>query len=407
MLYDVIIIGAGASGLCCAISAKRRLPSLKIMILEKLDRAMKKLIVTGNGRCNITNGNIDISHYYGEDRRFIEQVLKKHGLDDTVEFFSSIGVEIVFEPDGRAYPMSYQASSVVDALRFEADELGIGIIYNSALTELKYSKNFTVSTSDGRTFNAEKVVAASGMLSGGTKLGCDGFLFDLLCKKGFEKTNPSPAIVQVKTETAVTKQLKGIKVNAAVTVITGGKFQKTDFGEVLFTDYGLSGPPVLQLSRFCKIGSMISLDLVPQMDEFSLRENILARKTILKNRTAENFLTGFLNKRVGQTIIKSCDIKLADKVFAISDSEISRICKTIKDFRFKVTGNTGFINSQVTSGGISVTELSPLDMQSRRIPGLFVIGELVDADGDCGGYNLQWAWSSAMTAADGICAEGL
>lgn len=404
MVYDVLVIGGGAAGLVAAIAAKRTNKNLNIIVCEACDRVCKKLITTGNGRCNITNRNADISKYHGSDLSFAEDVFNKYFVDETVNFFSDIGVEIVFEEDGRAYPYSYQASSVVDALRFTADELGITLICNCRVFDLTQKDIYTVNTSEGDFF-AKTVLVTGGLLSGGKSVGSDGSVLQILKDKGFKTSKITPAIVQLKTETDIFRQLKGIKVNATATLKIDNKKIRQEYGEVLFTDYGLSGPPILQISREVPrhiTKREVELDFAPDYSFDNLLGVLKRRRENLKNRTLENFLTGFLNKRVGQVLLKKIGLKLNESVADLSDKNLNTIAEAIKKTSISILDTTGFNNSQVTAGGISTNEFNPADMQSVKFKGLFAAGEILDIDGDCGGYNLQWAWSSAFAAADGI-----
>lgn len=404
MIYDVLVIGGGAAGLTAAVFAKQKNKNLNIIVCEANDRICKKLITTGNGRCNITNKNADASKYHGSNVTFLEEVFEKYSIEDAVNFFSSIGVEIVFEDDGRAYPYSYQASSVVDALRFTAEELGVTVNCNCRVLDFTKKDYYTVNTSKGD-ISAKTVLVTGGLMSGGKGVGSDGSVLQILKNKDFKTAKTTPAIVQLKTETDITRQLKGIKVNAVVTLKIDGRKIRREYGEVLFTDYGLSGPPVLQISReVSRNGGKCQtvLDFAPDYSFDNLLEVLKKRRINLKNRTNENFLTGFLNKRVGQVIIKQCGLKLTDSVAKLSDKALSDIALAIKKTSFTVLDTTGFNNSQVTAGGVLTDEFESRNMQSVKYKGLFAAGEILDIDGDCGGYNLQWAWSSAFLAADGI-----
>lgn len=404
MLYDVLIIGGGAAGLCCAIKLKMINPKTSVMIAEQLPRVGKKLITTGNGRCNITNRNVTLGRYHSEEYAFPDYAIKKYPNTKIWRFFSDLGVLLTFEND-KAYPYSLQASSVVDALRFSADRLGV-----ETLTETKvldFNKNgevFYVKTSNGD-FTAKNLIVASGLYSGGDKLGSDGSIFRLLKEKGFNTVKVTPAIVQLKTDTTLTKSLKGIKVNAEVSLLKDKKLLRKDFGEVLFCDYGLSGPPIMQLSRETARSDgdfYINLDIMPEYSKNDLIEMLGTRKAKLEGILLEEFFTGMLNKRVGQAILKAVGLKLSDSASTLSTADILKTADLIKNLSFKVTGNTGFVNSQVTAGGISTREIDNKTMQSKRQKGLYFIGEIIDVDGDCGGFNLQWAWSSAFCAAYSI-----
>ena len=398
MTYDVVIVGGGAAGLAAAINIKQTKPELSVLVLEALDRVGKKLITTGNGRCNITNSGASVKNYHGASSEFISSVLSQFSVADTVAFFKKIGVDIVFEADGRAYPFSYQASSVVDALRLSCDELGVNIICSQKVTAITSGNVFV----DNVEYRAKNIIVTGGLLSGGNKIGSDGSVISILKKLGVKTAPLKPAIVQLKTKTDVCKSLKGIKVNATASLVKNGQVKRSEYGEVLFCDYGLSGPPILQLSRDADAGSVISLDLAKEYNFDSLIKLLNERKVNLSKRTLENYLTGFLNKRVGQTIIKLCSLSLSAPVSSLNKTDISNIATTIKALEFEVTSNTGFINSQVTAGGVLETEIKS-NLMLKKLPRVFVAGEIINVDGDCGGYNLQWAWSSAAVVAKEIC----
>ena len=246
------------------------------------------------------------------------------------------------------------------------------------------------------------MIIAAGMYSGGDKIGSTGLIFELLTKKGLRATPPKPAIVQLKTDNTLTKSLKGIKVTAKATLKTANANISSALGEVLFTEYGLSGPAIMQISRDAQAESSVIVDLMPNINSEQLNKLLVNRRCNLANRTAGDFLTGMLNKRVGQAIVKKCGINFGALCRNIGDSELFHIAVLIKNLEFKVCGNMGFNFSQVTAGGIASTELNAETLEIYRYKGVYLVGEIVDIDGDCGGYNLQWAWSSAMHAVDNL-----
>ena len=403
MKNDIIIIGGGAAGLCAAVAIKQKNPALSVRVLEALPRVGKKLATTGNGRCNITNKNITKERYHGKNTDFAMYALSRFSGKQTEDFFHSIGVDFVFEED-KGYPASLQAASVVDCLRFAAEESGVIICTETKVTNIQLSRGLYKVVAGNMSFLAENIVIAAGLLSGGERLGSDGQMLSLLKKAGFKAVKTHPAIVQLKTEPETVRQLKGIKVNAKVSLKSDDRLLRQEYGEVLFCDYGLSGPPILQVSGAAATlqSPVISLDLMPDRSFDALTAELCERIAILSGRNTDEFFTGIINKRLGQVIIKTAGYKLNTPVSSLDNNAAKKMAALIKDFSFNVTGNTGFINSQVTAGGLDTEQFDPKTMMSREYSGLYAIGEILDIDGDCGGFNLQWAWSSALCAADAI-----
>ena len=399
--FDIAVVGGGAAGLTAAVSLKQKNANLSVAVLEKLDRVGKKLITTGNGQCNITNKNLSLEFFHGKDKGFCLYATENLGNEKIISFFEKIGVEIVFEENGKAYPMSYQAGSVVDCLRFAADSNGVNTLCSHAVLDIVPLKNGYLVKTDKGDFKAKCVIVATGLLSGGEKVGSDGAGLKILKNLGYKSEPLFPSIVQLKTKEETPKKLKGIKTDAFVSVYDGKNKIAESFGEVLFTDYGLSGPAIMQVSRFVGKGDKlltVSLDLLPQYTISQLTEMLLKRAKNLKNRPCEEFLTGMLNKRLGQTILKECGISLSQSVAEI-EGRVEAVAQKIKAFNFTSNATTGFLNSQVTAGGLSTNQFDSKTMESKLHKGLFAAGEILDIDGDCGGYNLAFAWTSAMLAA--------
>lgn len=404
-MFDVLIIGGGAAGLSTAIMLKKLRNNLKIAIIEQLDRVGKKISVTGNGRCNITNKKITPANYYSGNINKAVNILEDFNLSKTKDFFSSIGVEICFE-NNKGFPRSFQASSVVDALRFSAAKLGIQIFISTKVEKIIKKNDIFFLATDNNNFSkdffkASAVVIATGGLAGGSKLGSNGDGYKFLQSFGHEIKAQSPIIVQVKTDNTLTKSLKGIKVNAFVSVFKNSKSIATEYGEVLFCDYGLSGPPILQLSRYCTKSTTIVLDLFNEHTLKDLTNLIIKRRKIFNEQPLTEFFAGLLHKRVGQSVLKDLNITLSKTCETLTEYECKKIAEKLKFFEFKVIGNTGFVNAQATSGGADLKDFNAT-LMSKKCDGLFAAGEVLDVDGDCGGYNLQWAWSSSSIISNSI-----
>ena len=296
-----------------------------------------------------------------------------------------------------------QASSVLDAMRFRLSDFGVEVHSDCRVKGIE--KGFKIICQDGKVFSAKRVIVACGGAAM-PKTGSDGSGAKLLESLGHTINPLLPAVVQLKTDTTYTKQLKGIKIDAEASVYAGDDVLQSSLGEVLFTDYGLSGPPILELSREavrCE-NAEVSIDIMPTISRIKLVQDIVERSKILKGRELAEFFTGMINKRLGQVIIKSCELSLHDKLKTLTLDDAEKLAKKIKDFRFKVYGNTGFANAQTTAGGAKTSEFDKATLESEIVDGLYATGEVLDIDGDCGGYNLHWAWASGILA--GMSAAG-
>lgn len=400
-MTDLVIIGGGATGMAAAVMLKRKKPNISIKILEKNDRVLKKVSVTGNGRCNITNKNLMPEHYHGSGKNLAFELLKNFDLKSQEAFFESIGLPIVYE-DNKGFPMSKQANSVVDCLRFAAESLNIDIVTNCEVKKIEKNNDGFCVTTESKNFTAKAVLIACGSCAGGGKLGTDSG-YSLLKNMGHKIVERRPSLVQVKTDKTFVTSLKGIKVDAKCRILVNGTILKTDNGEVLFCDYGLSGPPILQLSRIASFnkGAVISLDLFPKLSAEQLLEFLSKRATTILDRNCDEFFTGMLNKRLGQTILKTQGIDRNKKVSNLNKSEIKCIVDVLKNFVFITDGTLGMNNAQVAAGGADIKEFNK-NLMSKKVNGLFAGGEVLDIDADCGGYNLMYCWASANTLCNSI-----
>lgn len=402
----VAVIGGGASGMCAAIELLNNVTdknSVEVTVLEKMTRVGKKLLVTGNGRCNITNMNAESSGFRG-DTEFAKIALKRYDPESNIRFFNSLGLYTRTEEDGRVYPLSNQASSVLDALRFECERLGVKFVCDYRAVHLKevntaFSRKIVVNNRDRFDY---VIVAAGGKAA---KIhGTDGDSYDLLKMLGHTVTPVAPALVSLNCSD-FTKSLKGIRSICGVELIIDGKSEYKNFGEVQFTDYGLSGIPVMQLSRFVSMSPsndiQIHLDLAPDFSAEELHSYLISRRE-KDTGLCENMLSGIMNKQLCITIMKECCVAVNGRVNALSDEKISALCEILKCWKINVKNSRSFEFAQVTAGGVNCSEFSPETMESKYVRGVYCCGEALDVDGDCGGYNLQWAWSSGRTAGKSI-----
>ena len=389
----IAITGGGASGIFAAIAAAEN-PANEVTIYERGARIGRKLLATGNGRCNMTNINASEENYHGENPEFVRYAIDRFWVGETLDMFSRMGILYKIEDGGKVYPYSDQASSVLDVLRRELNARGVAVKCGRDVRSIKkHGGAFAVSFYDGEYVLADKVIIASGGKAA-PDLGSNGSGYALLKSFGHHITELRPSLVQLKTRGDSAKKLKGIKVNANVTL---GEF--SEYGEVLFTDYGLSGPAVFSLTSRLRAQKRIALDI---MSEYSFPEvcDILSeRRSRFSKTPLEEFFTGMLNKRIGQLILKTVTgSPLSRESGALSDAELKLAAAMIKKWEFEIDGTMSWNNAQVTKGGAATSEFNPSTMESRLVHGLYASGEVLDIDGDCGGYNLQWAWSSGYIA---------
>jgi len=401
MKTEIAVIGGGASGLMAAITAKKS--GKEVIILERKDRILKKVLITGNGRCNITNVNANISNYFGKNISSVENILNRFTPHDTMDFFNELGIVCNEENRGKVYPLSGQASSVVDALRFEAEKLGIKIETEFYVRKIeKDGFKFKIYSEDKKKCRGGRVILAAGGQSY-PELGSNGSGFELAKELGHSVTKLSPSIVQLKTEKYQVKGLQGIKTDVAVTAYGDNKKICTYDGELLFTDYGISGNVVFNISFVMPLYKNVEfeIDFMEKFDYNELYEILKERKRILSHLTMENYFNGMINKKLGQFLSKVSGIeKLSKPVKDLNDSDIRKLCTVLKKYRVKILETTGFKNAQVTAGGVSLDEVNAETLESKIVKGLYFSGEVLDVYGECGGFNLQWAWASGYIAGE-------
>lgn len=405
MEKTLAIIGGGASGLMCAVTAARRAAhegkNIHITVYERNPRVGKKLLATGNGKCNLTNTDENINAYHSNDMQTLKSILDKFGAQQIISFFEELGVVCVSASKTGIYPRSMQAASVLDALRFEAQKLGVEFICGANVGRIEQKNGKYVLFYGKSSFCADMAVIASGSeASGGSGSG-----LTLLKNLGHKIYAPYPALTAIKCDSSIIKTAKGMRANAHISLTADGKNIASEFGEVLFCDYGISGIAAMQLSGAVsklfsdgrKHSITLSLDLAHEYSENELYAYLTERRNRLAHLELENFLVGFINKRVAMAAVKSAGIGGFNTPSGeLSNNSIMRLTQTLKSFKLTVTGTKGAPDAQVMGGGASLAEFDDKTLESKKHSGLYACGEALDCYGDCGGYNLTWAWASGF-----------
>ena len=398
-MKTVVVIGAGASGMMAALSAAEN-EDMRVLLLERQQRVGRKLLATGNGRCNLTNMNATAANYHGEQSGFADFALERFTPEHTLAFFAALGLVTVTEYGGRVYPLSDSANSVVDVLRFALERSGVELRCGVTVRSLMRSGGgYAVCCDEGELYADYVIVACGG--AAGEKLGgvMDGY--ELLKPLGHKRTKLYPALVQLITDTDYPRALKGVRADGALSLSAGAELLARGEGEIQFTEKGLSGPAAFDISRaaaLCGEGGRISCDFMRAYSSEAVLDMLKMRRERLSGLEAAELFTGMLHNRLGRMLVKYAGINAATAISQLTDAQLERAAEAVKAFNLKLCGTEGFDKAQVTAGGIKTGGVDPTTMQSWFMPGLFICGELLDVDGDCGGYNLQWAWASGHLA---------
>ncbi len=400
--YDVIVAGGGAAGMMAAVCAARA--GASVLVIEFNDRLGKKILATGNGRCNYTNRAIDLCNYYGADRAFLEQVFAGFSEQDTEDFFRGLGIE-PYEQEGLLYPRSKQAKSIQEALIREIQRLSVTLVMEKQVKRIeKTDAGFLVTTADKEIFTAENVILACGGKASATR-GSRGDGYYLASCLGHEIAEPVPALVQLHAADPLTKMAAGVRADAGITTWIDGRKEAFWQGELQITDYGLSGIVVFQSSRMVSYGLLEKKDVCLEVDflpEYSHAEadDLLQERLQMGSGTLtlEQTLQGLLHDKLIVPILKRTGLAPDTLAKDCNTEDKRRLLEALRHYVVKITDTHGFSNAQVTAGGVKTSRIDPKTMESNLVPGLFFAGEVVDVDGICGGYNLQWAWSSGALA---------
>ncbi|MCR4841748.1 MAG: NAD(P)/FAD-dependent oxidoreductase [Eubacterium sp.] len=405
---DVLIIGAGASGLTAAIFAAEK--GASVVVVEHGPKAAKKILLTGNGRCNLSNTTFERGVYRGADPAFAHRVLEGFTPDDTLDFFHESGILTTVE-QGRVYPSTFEGNLVSEVLIKRLDESGAGLFLNAGIYDLhKSDAGFlaTIESEDESGKNKFKVNSKTLILACGgasyPKTGSDGSGYNMAKSFGHRLNPVFPALCHLVSKEDYPQSLHGVRAISRVSLFIDGSKSATEVGEVQFTKKGISGVPVLSLSRFASKALSeggkveLSVDFAADMDEKKLRDELSRRKNSFPSRSAGDLLSGIVHRKTAVLICRLCRVKPSDRCSSVKDGILSKMTDCVKNFRMEIIGTSPLEEAQCTAGGIDVSDVNPSDMQSILCPGLFFAGEMLDVDGTCGGYNLQFAWSSGALA---------
>ncbi len=399
-MKKVLIVGGGASGLMAAISAARAGASVTIM--EQHKQVGKKILVTGNGRCNLTNVNQEKSNYRGGVPNFAAQVLQQFGMHDTLRFFTELGI-FTKNRNGYLYPYSDQASAVVEALRMEAEHRKVKLALNTEILDIEKKEDKFLVKTEGWTYEGDTLILAAGSCAA-PQTGSDGSGYGLAKRLGHRIVKPLPALVQLRSKDKVFEKLAGLRMDAEVTIVADEEMAARDKGEIQFTNYGLSGIPVFQVSRFAaraldegeEVQAVLDLMPVFAAKDFCMYLDRRIEQGAYKN--AEQLLVGLFPKKMADCLLERAGIKKNTKAAELTQAQREALIIVCKEFTVDIYACNGFDQAQVCCGGVDTSEVDAKTLESIYVPGLYFAGEILDVDGACGGYNLQWAWSSGYVA---------
>lgn len=398
------IIGAGASGVFAALILKQNY--IDTTVIERNANALKKIYATGNGRCNFTNRNVSYKNYHGENPKFTISAIKKFDNYDVIEFFNDMGIPEVELENGKIFPKSLQASSIVKQMMCLANHLEVEFIFDSFVDDVRKNGDVFEVKSNDSIYKFDYLIVACGSKAY-KKSGSDGNGYILMKKLGHNIVKTHPGIVQLRLNGDSFKKMSGTKFKANAKLVVDGKEVFEFYHDVLFTDYGISGPTILQLSGEAIRAKNMGLDVKIRIDTVDLDENKLYEHLIYiislnYYKKIKELLVGLINDNLIEEVLNQAGINYDINVCELSKEEIYKLAHTLKNLEFSVSGYKDEDSGQITCGGVDTDEINPSTMESKKIKNLYIIGEIMDVDGDCGGYNLQWAFSSAYSCAMSI-----
>lgn len=394
-MSSVIIIGGGAAGMAAAIAAASCGDS--VILLERMDRVGRKLLATGNGRCNLMNTG---APRYPGGSKFAQAVLANCGVAEQERFWQHLGLRMRQEDGGRVYPVSGMASTVLDALRFAMEALHVEIVTGVQITGIFRARHGWTVMAGAQKWKAERVIAAGGGCAQ-PKLGSDGSIWPMMAALGHRVTAAHPALTQIITDTAPIKGLSGIRVRTHVAVTRHGVLQHEENGELLFADYGVTGVCIMQCARFVQPYDLLHIDLTKAMGfdtPAEFRTELLRRRESWAGREVSQLLTGLCVPKLAQALLHAAGLDRKHTCADIPPVLLDRLTAAAADFTLTVRGVKGFDSAQVAAGGADPAEFTADTLASRMHPGLHAAGEMLDVDGDCGGFNLMFAFASGILA---------
>ncbi len=405
---NVAIIGGGASGLVCAIEAARK--GHTVSVFEKNSKVGRKILATGNGKCNISNQNISLSRYHGEAIHLMKEVLKRFDALTCKTFFAKLGLEMREGEEGRLYPMSHQATSVVDTLLHEARSLGVHFFLESEVTKVEKKQSTFFLHVKERIHTFDACVIATGSVAW-KALGSSGSGYAFAKAFGHRLIEPFPSLVQCVGEQEDVRIASGVKMESTVELFVEHQNVQSVKGDLLFTDYGLSGSAILEISRKASCAFLeekhvhVVLDLLPNMSKEALQSLFQKRLACAKGKSLSLWLEGMIPKKLALFILHREKLLHVKDASELGAKEIKKIVFALKAQRLKLYGTKGFESAEVCAGGVDVRELDPKTLMSRKEEHLYFCGEVLDVDGDCGGFNLHFAWASGFCVGQSLSAS--
>ena len=399
-MRHVAVIGGGAAGMMAAITAARE--GVKVTILEHKDRIGKKILSTGNGRCNFTNTYQTPAGYRSDNRDFAWNIIQKFNVEKTISFFKELGI-YPKDRNGYLYPYSDQAAAILEVLQIEIAKLDICVMTEINVLDIQPVKRGIRVTTDKKTITVDSVILACGSKAAPVT-GSDGSGYQLAKLLGHRIVPVLPALVQLRCAEKFYKSISGVRVQGTVEIYADDISLASDTGEIQLTNYGISGIPVFQVSRYAakaiyqKQSVTAVLNFMPDMNKDEFLSFLQERITLCPHKTLDEFFTGIFPKKLCELWIRLSRLPKEMRVSDLSGEQLEKLVLLIQHLRTHITETNAFEQAQICCGGVDTTEINPDTLESNYVPGIYFAGELLDVDGICGGYNLQWAWSSGFVA---------